>query len=131
MIPFWGSAVALPFAVGGYLAPSWPISLACLTVSGAAAILYLAPALAVVQNIAPPQARSTSAALLLLVLNLFGLGGGPVFVGALSDAFKPRFGDASLQIGLLCGAPVLLLVMAACLMQARALGRAAKAGAPI
>ncbi len=132
MIPFWGSAVALPFAVAGYLAPSWPISLACLTISGAAGIVYLAPALAVVQNIVPPQARSTSAALLLLVLNLIGLGGGPVFVGALSDLFKPHFGAAtSLQIALLCGAPVLLLVMAACLMAARALGRAAEAGAPV
>ncbi len=131
MIPFWGSLVALPFAVGGYLAPNWQISLACLTVSGAAAILYLAPALAVVQNIVPPQARSTSAALLLLVLNLVGLGGGPVFVGVISDMFKPRFGDGSLQIALLCGAPVLLLVMGACLMQARALGRAARAGAPL
>ena len=131
MIPFWGSLAALPFAVAGYLAPNWPISMACLTVSGAAAILYLAPALVVVQNIVPPQARSTSAALLLLVLNLIGLGGGPVFVGLLSDAFKPRFGADSLQLALLCGAPVLLLVMGACLMQARALGRAARAGAAV
>ena len=131
MIPFWGSLVALPFAAGGYLAPTWQISMACLTVSGAASILYLAPALAVVQNIVPPQARSTSAALLLLVLNLIGLGGGPVFVGAISDALKPRFGAESLQIALLCGTPVLLLVMGACLMEARALGRAAKAGASV
>lgn len=131
MIPFWGSLVALPFAVAGYLAPNWPISMACLTVSGCASILYLAPALAVVQNTVPPQARSTSAALLLLVLNLIGLGGGPVFVGVISDLFKPRYGDASLQVGLLCGAPVLLLVMGACLMEARALGRAARARAPL
>ncbi len=131
MIPFWGSLVALPFAVAGYLAPTWQTSMACLTVSGAAGILYLAPALAVVQNIVPAQARSTSAALLLLVLNLIGLGGGPVFVGKLSDLLKPRFGIDSLQIALLCGAPVLLLVMAACLMEARALGRAARAGGPL
>ena len=128
MIAFWGSLVALPFAVAGYLAPTWQISMVFLTVSGAASILYLAPALAVVQNIVPAQARSTSAALLLLVLNLIGLGGGPVFVGAISDTLKPRFGIDSLQIALLCGAPVLLLVMAACLMSARAMGRAASAG---
>ena len=131
MIPFWGSLVALPFAVAGYLAPTWQFSMACLTVSGASAILYLAPALAVVQNIVPAQARSTSAALLLLVINLIGLGGGPVFTGVLSDLFKPRFGVDSLQMALLCGAPVLLLVMGACLMAARAIGRAARAGAPL
>ena len=126
MIPFWGSLIALPLAVAGYLAPNWEISLACLTVSAAFGILYLAPALAIVQNIVPPRARSTSAALLLLVLNLIGLGGGPVFVGVLSDLFKPRFGTDSLQIALLCGAPVLLLVMGACLMAARAIGRSDK-----
>ena len=126
MIPFWGSMIALPLAVAGYLAPNWQISLACLTVSAAFGILYLAPALAIVQNIVPPKARSTSAALLLLVLNLIGLGGGPVFVGVLSDLFKPQFGDDSLQVALLCGAPVLLLVMGACLMAARAIGRSDK-----
>ena len=123
MIPFWGSLVALPLAVLGYLAPTWQISLACLTVSAAFGILYLAPALAVVQNTVPPHARSTSAAILLLILNLIGLGGGPVVVGVLSDSFKPRFGADSLQAALLCSSPVLLLVMGACLMAARALGR--------
>lgn len=123
LIPLVGSLVALPFAVGGYLAPDWRISLACLTVSGAFSILYLAPALAVVQNVVPPNARSASAALLLLVLNLIGLGGGPLFVGVLSDGLKPRFGADSLQLALLWASPVLLLVAAACAMQARAIGR--------
>ena len=123
MIPFWGSLVALPLAIAGYVAPNWQISLTCLTISAAFGILYLAPALAIVQNTVPPQARSTSAAILLLILNLIGLGGGPVFVGVLSDFFKPHFGANSLQAALLCSAPVLLLVMGACLMAARALGR--------
>ena len=106
MIPFWGSLIALPFAIAGYLATSWQVSLACLTVSGGFGILYLAPALAIVQNTVPPQARSTSAALLLLILNLIGLGGGPVFVGLMSDLLKPHFAGDSLQMALLCSAPV-------------------------
>ena len=128
-IPMWGGLLCLPFVFGGFLAPSWPVSLAFLTVSGALGILYLAPALAVVQNTVPASARSTAAALLLLVLNLIGLGGGPLFVGLVSDALKPRLGDASLQIALLSLTPVILLGAGACWMAARALGRAAAARA--
>ncbi len=125
LIPMWGSVLSAPLLIAGFLAKTWPVSLACLTVSGAFSILYLAPALAVVQNTVPPRARSTSAALLLLVLNLIGLGGGPAYVGFLSDALKPHFGADSLRIALLCIVPVLLLVVGCCVMAARALARAA------
>ena len=91
-IPMWGALACVPFIFAGYLAPGWRSSLVFLTVSGALGILYLAPALTVVQNTVAPSARSTSAALLLLVLNLIGLGGGPLFVGVVSDALKPGFG---------------------------------------
>ena len=41
----------------------------------------LAPALAVVQNAVPPGQRTMAGAILLFVLNLVGLGGGPIFLG--------------------------------------------------
>ena len=127
LIPLWGAALTLPIAWVAFNAHGWPLSLACLTASSATGILYLAPALAVVQNTVPPRARSTSAAVLLLVLNLIGLGGGPLFVGVLSDLFKPHYGVDSLKLALLCLTPVLGLVMAAYVMAARAMGRAAAA----
>ena len=124
LIPLWGAFLTLPFAIAAFCARGWQVSLACLTATSAFGILYLAPALAVVQNTVPPRARSTSAAVLLLVLNLIGLGGGPVFVGVLSDLFKPRHGVDSLKLALLCLTPVLVLVMGAYAMAARAMDRA-------
>ena len=58
---------------------------------------------------------------------LIGLGGGPLFVGVLSDLLKPGYGVATLQIGLLSLTPAILLGVAAGWMASRALGRAAAA----
>ncbi|MGC1303025.1 MAG: MFS transporter [Caulobacteraceae bacterium] len=131
MIPMWGSILAMPFVIVAFLSNSWMVSLGCLTVSGALGIVYLAPALAVVQNAVPPQARSTAGALLLLVLNLIGLGGGPVCVGLLSDALKPRYGVDSLQIALLSMTPMMLVVAGVFLLASRAMGRAARDSADL
>ena len=127
LIPFWGALLTAPFAVAAFCAPSWQISIACLTVTSATGILYLAPALAVVQNVAPVNARTTAAAVLLLVLNLIGLGGGPLFVGVISDLLKPSVGIDSLKYGLLALVPVLIATMGAYALAARASGREAKA----
>jgi predicted MFS family arabinose efflux permease len=123
LIPFWGALLTAPFAALAFWAPSWQVSLACLTVTSATGILYLAPALAVVQNAAPIHARSTAAAVLLLILNLIGLGGGPLFVGVLSDLLAPRYGVDSLKLGLLALVPVLILTMGVYLLAARAMDR--------
>jgi hypothetical protein len=41
-----------------------------------------------------------SGALLLLIMNMIGLGFGPTYVGAASDFFRPDYPDHSLQIAL-------------------------------
>ena len=51
-------------------------------------VVRLAPALAVVQNSVKATQRTISGAMLLLVLNLIGLGGGPTMIGILSDHFN-------------------------------------------
>jgi hypothetical protein len=51
-----------------------------------------------------------ASAVLLLILTLIGIGGGPSAVGALSDWLKPTFGDDSLRYALLLG-PVLAVWM--------------------
>ena len=65
--------------------------------------MYLAPALAVVQNAVPPGSRTMAGAILLFVLNLVGLGGGPTFLGYISDKAIPVHGAHSLLYGY--GAP--------------------------
>ena len=53
-----------------------------------------------VQSLVEPGVRATAAALLLLVINLVGLGLGPLTVGALSDGLVPHFGANSLRMAL-------------------------------
>jgi MFS family permease len=67
-----------------------------------------APLLAVVAGLPPAQSRSTAVAILMVAINVIGLGAVPVFVGWLSDMFRPGFGEESLRMAMQA---VLLLVI--------------------
>jgi hypothetical protein len=75
--------------------------------------MYLAPALTVVQNAVPPARRTMSGAILLFILNLVGLGGGPLYVGFISDHAKPQYGEHSLIIGFAALFPMIVLTILA------------------
>jgi hypothetical protein len=79
----------------------------------------------VMQNGVTPRYRATTGALLLFTLNLVGLGCGPLFVGMVSDALKPAFGNDSLRHALQWLAPFFLLASLCQFATARALHRAA------
>ncbi len=65
-------------------------SLFVATVFGA---LYLGPVIAITHTLVSPNMRAMSSAILFLVLNLIGLGCGPVAVGLISDALTPSLGS--------------------------------------
>ncbi len=85
-------AAALTLAIPGFIGFVWAhdmwTKLAFLTIPTFLNIFYLAPALAIVQNNVKAIQRTISGAMLLLVLNLIGLGGGPTMIGILSDHFN-------------------------------------------
>lgn len=62
--------------------------------------LSAAPLMAVIAGLAPAQSRSTAVALLMVAINVIGLGLGPVFVGWLSDMMYPTYGEASLGVAM-------------------------------
>jgi MFS family permease len=88
LVPGIATLLAVPFFIGVLLAPSWPSALLFLLGPSILNIAYLAPALAVIQNAVRSERRGTAGAFLLFILNLVGLGGGPLFVGFMSDRFK-------------------------------------------
>jgi MFS family permease len=94
LIPMLAMTVSIPFHAAFIMAPTWQTSLALLSVPTFLNIFYLAPALAVVQNSVRPKMRAIAGALLLLVNNLIGLGGGPTFVGDVSTRLEPVYGSA-------------------------------------
>jgi len=104
-IPALATAVLIPSFAAALLVDSWQVSLALLLIPMAACTAYVAPALALVQNLTPPRSRATAAAVLMLMFNIVGLGLGPLFIGVVSDHLKPAYGDESLRWALLAILP--------------------------
>jgi len=61
----------------------------------------------------PASERSTAAALLNLFITLFGVGGGPLVTGMLSDLLTPRFGSDALRWALFCALALMVLTAVA------------------
>ncbi len=59
--------------------------------------LYLGPCIATCHNLVSPGMRAMASAILYFVLNLIGLGLGPLTVGILSDLFAEPFGENNLR----------------------------------
>ena len=125
LVPGIAILLATPFLFGVTDATDWRVALAYLIAPMVLLNMYLAPALAVMQNGVPPRYRATTGALLLFTLNLVGLGCGPLFVGMVSDALKPAFGNDSLRHALQWLAPFFVLASLCQFAAARALHRAA------
>ena len=67
------------------LMPSALITLPMLIIPGLMGSLWYGPVYSSGQGLVPPHMRATAASILLFVINLVGLGLGPLAVGALSD----------------------------------------------
>ena len=98
-IPVW---LVMLFAAGS------AATLVLLVPCSALLAFYLGPTFAMVQSLVDPRMRAVAAALLLLVMNLIGLGLGPVVIGILSDALQAAHGADSLRLALLVVPPVYL-----------------------
>ncbi|MBR9807664.1 MAG: MFS transporter [Alphaproteobacteria bacterium] len=111
--------IGIPFLIAAMFMPGWQLSLALLLVPMVCIVMYVAPALALTQNLAPLRARATATALLLLSFNLVGIGGGPLMIGIFSDMFTAMGAEHSLRWALLSTIPISLVAMALYIMMAR------------
>ncbi len=123
VVPALSLTLAAPFFLGFVFAPSWPLALALLAGPTFLNYFYLSSSVALVQEEVRPDQRVLSGALLLLVMNLIGLGLGPTFVGAMSDLFRPGHPHNSLQLAFLCLVPFYGLAIALFAVLARVLKR--------
>ena len=100
-VPGIATMLSVPFAVFFYTTGD-PMLAIVLAIPGAIlGPMYLGPTFAMTQTLVPPAMRSTASAILLFVLNLIGLGLGPVFAGFLSDTLRPGYGEESIRYSLL------------------------------
>ena len=108
-IPAISLLLALPFFLGFAWAPSWQLALLFLCVPMFLNSFFLSATVTFVQGEVPPERRVISGALLLLVMNLIGLGLGPTYVGMASDFFRPTYGFHALQMAYFALAPMYLI----------------------
>jgi predicted MFS family arabinose efflux permease len=126
-VPGISMLLTAPTLALAVLASDWQTSLALMTVPMVLCTIYVAPALALVQNLSPVAARATVTALILLAFNIVGLGGGPLAIGMLSDALAAGGVAEPLRLALLWVTPVAVLASLGYLAVSRVVGRDAEA----
>ncbi|AYH45085.1 MFS transporter [Azoarcus sp. DN11] len=86
--------VMVPFALCQYFVASAEVSMALGAVSQTLMLVYYGPIIAIAHMLVPANMRAFTSAVLMLVLNLFGLGLGPFVTGLLSDTLVAHMGMA-------------------------------------
>ena len=122
-LPAIGLVLAIPFFLGFVWAGSWQLALVFLVLPTGLNYFYLSPAVTLVQEEVRPDQRVLSGALLLLVMNLIGLGFGPTYLGLASDFFRATHPDNSLQMAFYTLVPFYLLAIGLFMLLARSIRR--------
>jgi MFS family permease len=91
-VPAIAGLLSLPFIFAIYLVDDPAVALAISFIPALLNTLWYGPVYATAQSVVSPGCRATTAAILLFVLNLIGLGLGPISVGALNDLLANTFG---------------------------------------
>jgi len=95
LTPAVASLVAVPVYTAAILVDSAIVGLALLAFNQFLASTWYGPVYGSAQTIAPLHMRATASAVLLFIINLVGLGLGPLGVGALSDWLNTGLGLGS------------------------------------
>lgn len=123
-VPAVAALVGFPVFALAMTAPGAGVSILLLGLPTLFSSIWYGPVFASVQSLVQPQSRATAAALLLFIINLVGLGFGPLVVGAVSDLLAPTLGEADAIRWSLIGTSVIGLAAAVMFWAARkTLGR--------
>ncbi|GAB3369954.1 MFS transporter [Spongiibacter taiwanensis] len=98
-------AVYLPLLIGIFLVSNATAGLLLYIIPGVFLTTYLPPIIAVTHNLVPNRMRAMSSAVVYLILNLIGLGLGPVSIGFISDMLAPTMGNDGLRYAMLTVIP--------------------------
>jgi len=96
-IPAISTLLGIPFYIAGLLADSAVAALILFAFPPILNTLWYGPGYAAVQGLVRPQTRATATAVLLFIINLIGLGLGPLGVGAVSDFISGSMGPGSAE----------------------------------
>lgn len=90
--PAVASLITIPVYITAVSIDSAAIALFILAINAFLGTLWYGPVYGTGQSVVPPHMRATAAAILLFIINLIGLGLGPLAVGLLSDFLNKGMG---------------------------------------
>ncbi len=99
-VPMIGGLLIVPFGLCFVLLDDVRLALAFYLPASIVGSFYVGPTFAVTQALAKLRMRALAAAIVLFVLNLVGLGLGPVAIGFANDMLAPTLGDAAVRYSL-------------------------------
>jgi MFS family permease len=112
-IPGIATLINVPVALLAYTWPDRGVVVGLLFVSLLFGVMYLGPTFSTIQRLVTARERALGSALLLLVINLIGLGLGPWLVGVVSDAMNQIYlaEDAASAVAKAQGLRTALVIM--------------------
>jgi predicted MFS family arabinose efflux permease len=100
-VPAIATLVQIPCAWASLFWPTPITALVLLLPSAVMSAIWFGPVYALTQALVTPTMRATASAVLVFVINLIGLGLGPLAVGALNDYLTPTYGPEAIRYSLL------------------------------
>ena len=110
-VPGIGVLFSLPFSLLALNLESLNAVLVCIFISNVFMSCYLGPTIAIAHHLVKPSMRATTSAILFFILNIVGLGCGPVATGMVSDYLAPEYGTESLRYALMFSSLVVLIAV--------------------
>jgi MFS family permease len=107
-VPAIAGLISLPFMVFVYLAQNPYMALSLSIVPGLLHNVYLGSTIATTHSLVGLRMRALSSAVLFLILNLIGMGLGPLLIGLLSDYLEPTWANHSLRQAMLYLVPAVM-----------------------
>lgn len=86
-VPALGTALGFPLMAIAFLQRDWVIAVTLIFTGTVALSFCYGATFAVIQGVVTSRMRATASAFVLLLINFVGQGGGPAFIGFLSDKF--------------------------------------------
>lgn len=84
-LPAIGLLIAAPAYMAVFVRPDWIASIWLMIIPGIFHYAYIGPTLGTMHNLASARMRATATALFFVIVNLIGLGAGPLITGMLID----------------------------------------------
>lgn len=107
-----GLVIGLPLRTYGYMTEDFHLAIGLIAVAQIFDALYLAPSIAACHGLVGPRMRALASSVLFFVLNIIGLGLGPLMVGWASDLLQPVYGVEGLRWAIVLASASILLAIA-------------------